>query len=147
MPNMSSKDYIKDYKSYDEMSDSEKASVDQIVENYRKGELNTDYTGISNVDVDAFIKNRLDLEHLHKINEKLIESEKSANAVANQMRYQLFEDRWKNGYYHNGEHQQVPVNVNVNTNDSAEVRALKDEVKSLKSDINELKELLIDKLK
>lgn len=133
---------LKDYKTYDQMSDYEKAQVDMIVEDYKKGRLNTDYTGINNNDVDRFINERLDLEHLDKINKKLMESEKSANAVANQMRYQLFEDRWKNGFYTNGKHMTVPKKE-----DEGEVKALKDEVKSLKTDIKELKELLINQLK
>ena len=135
-------DNIKDYKSYDQMTEDEKAQVDMMVEEYKRGTLNSDYTGITHNDVDAFINNRLDLEHLHKINEKLIESEKSANMSANQMRYQLFEERWKNGFYTDGKHMPVP-----GKEDDGEVKALKEEVKSLKGDINELKQLLIDKLK
>lgn len=135
-------DNIKDYKSYDQMTESEKAQVDMMVEEYKRGALNSDYSGITHNDVEAFINNRLDLEHLHAINEKLNESDKSANAVANQMRYQFFEDRWKNGYYTNGKHMPVP-----RKEDDSEVKALKDEVKSLKGDIKELKELLINQLK
>lgn len=135
-------DNIKDYKSYDQMTEDEKAQVDMMVEEYKRGALNSDYSGITHNDVEAFINNRLDLEHLHAINEKLLESEKSANSVANQMRYQLFEDRWKNGFYTDGKHMPVP-----GKEDDGEVRALKEEVKSLKGDINELKQLLIDKLK
>lgn len=123
---------IKDYVPYEQMTDAEKAQVNMIVEEYKRGALN----------VDAFINNRLDLEHLNKINEKLIESEKSANMSANQMRYQLFEERWKNGFYTDGKHMPVP-----GKEDDGEVKALKEEVKSLKGDINELKQLLIDKLK
>lgn len=135
-------DNIKDYKSYDQMTEDEKAQVDMMVEEYKRGALNSDYSGITHNDVEAFINNRLDLEHLHAINEKLLESEKSANSVANQMRYQLFEDRWKNGFYTDGKHMPVP-----GKEDDGEVKALKEEVKSLKGDINELKQLLIDKLK
>ena len=134
-------DQIKDYVPYEKMTDAEKAQVDLIVEEYKRGELNSDYTGITHADVDEFINKRLNLEHLAKINDKLIESDRSANTVANQMRYQLFEDRWKKGFYGNERHV-VPSNE-----DSSEVKALKDEVKSLKGDIKELKELLIDKLK
>lgn len=133
---------IKDYKSYDQMSDIEKRQVDLMVEQYKNGELNSDYTGITHNDVDKFINTRLDLEHLHKINEKLINDEASRNADANMMRYQLFEDRWKNGFYTNGKQMTVP-----SKEDEGEVKALKDEVKSLKTDIKELKEMLIDKLK
>lgn len=133
---------IKDYVPYEQMTDAEKTQVNMIVEEYKRGALNSDYTGITHNDVDAFINNRLDLEHLHKINEKLIESEKSANMSANQMRYQLFEERWKKGFYTDGVPQNVP-----GREDSEQVKALKDEVKSLKGDINELKQLLIDKLK
>ena len=35
---------IKDYKSYDQMSESEKKQVDLLVEQYKNGALNTDYT-------------------------------------------------------------------------------------------------------
>ena len=93
-------------------------------------------------DVEKFINNRLDLEHLNKINEKLNETQASANAEANKMRYRLFEERWKNGFYTDGKHMPVP-----GKEDDGEVKALKEEVKSLKGDINELKQLLIDKLK
>ena len=135
-------DNIKDYVPYEKMSDTEKAQVDMMVEEYKRGALNSDYTGITHNDVDDFINKRLDLEHLHAINEKLIESDKSANVVANQMRYQLFEERWKKGFYTDGVPQNVP-----GREDSEQVKALKDEVKSLKGDINELKQLLINKLK
>lgn len=132
---------IKDYVPYEQMTDTEKAQVNMIVEEYKRGALNTDYTGITHNDVDAFINNRLDLEHLHKINNKIIEGEKSKNYEANEMRYQLFEDRWKKGYYGN-DRREIPAKE-----DSQEVKELRDEVKSLKGDINELKQLLIDKLK
>lgn len=132
---------IKDYKSYDQMSESEKKQVDLLVEQYKNGTLNPDYTGITHNDVDRFINSRLDLEHLSKINDKIIESEKSKNYEANEMRYQLFEDRWKKGFYGN-DRREIPAKE-----DSQEVKELRDEVKSLKGDINELKQLLIDKLK
>lgn len=138
---MNTDENIKDYVPYEQMTDAEKAQVNMIVEEYKSGALNSDYTGITHNDVDAFINNRLDLEHLHKINEKLLESEKSANMSANQMRYQLFEERWKKGFYGN-DRREIP-----SKEDSSEVKQLKDEVKSLKGDINELKQLLIDKLK
>ena len=132
---------IKDYKPYDQMSENEKQQVDMLVEQYKNGELNLDYGGITHNDVDRFINTRLDLEHLSKINDKIIESEKSKNEEANAMRYQLFEDRWKRGFYGNDK-RVVPAKE-----DSQEVKDLKDEVQSLKSDIKELKQLLIDKLK
>lgn len=132
---------IKDYKTYEQMSDAEKAQVDLMVEQYKKGVLNTDYTGITHNDVDRFINTRLDLEHLAKINDKIIEGEKSKNEEANAMRYQLFEDRWKKGFYGN-DRRVIP-----SREDSDEVKELKDEVNSLKGDIKELKQLLIDKLK
>ncbi len=132
---------IKDYKTYEQMSDAEKAQVDQLVESYKRGALNTDYTGITHNDVDRFINTRLDLEHLAKINDKIIEGEKSKNEEANAMRYQLFEDRWKKGFYGN-DRRVVP-----SKEDSEEVKELKNEVQSLKGDIKELKQLLIDKLK
>lgn len=134
-------DNLKNYTPYEQMSDAEKAQVDQLVESYRRGVLNTDYTGITHNDVDRFINTRLDLEHLAKINDKIIEGEKSKNEEANAMRYQLFEDRWKKGFYGN-DRRVIP-----SKEDSDEVKELKDEVKSLKGDINELKQLLIDKLK
>lgn len=130
---------IKDYKTYEQMSDAEKAQVDLMVEQYKKGAL--DNTGITHNDVDRFINTRLDLEHLAKINDKIIESEKSKNEEANAMRYQLFEDRWKKGFYGN-DRRVVP-----SKEDSEEVKELKNEVQSLKGDIKELKQLLIDKLK
>lgn len=132
---------IKDYKTYEQISDAEKAQVDLMVEQYKKGALNSDYTGITHNDVDRFINTRLDLEHLAKINDKIIEGEKSKNEEANAMRYQLFEDRWKKGFYGN-DRRVIP-----SKEDSDEVKELKNEVKSLKGDINELKQLLIDKLK
>lgn len=139
---MNIQENLKDYKSYDQMTEAEKAQVDMLVEQYKKGALNTDYTGITHNDVETFINNRLDLEHLNKINEKLNETQASANAEANKMRYKLFEERWKNGFYTDGKHMPVP-----GKEDDGEVKALKEEVKSLKGDINELKQLLIDKLK
>ena len=139
---MNIEDNLKDYKPYDQMTEAEKAQVDIMVEQYKRGALNTDYSGVTHNDIEDFINKRLDLEHLHAINEKLLESEKSANNVANQMRYQLFEDRWKNGFYTDGKHMPVP-----RKEDEGEVKALKDEVKSLKTDIKELKELLINQLK
>lgn len=139
---MNIEENLKDYKPYNQMTEAEKAQVDMMVEQYKSGALNSDYSGITHNDVEDFINKRLDLEHLHAINEKLLESEKSANSVANQMRYQLFEDRWKNGFYTDGKHMPVP-----RKEDEGEVKALKDEVKSLKGDINELKQLLIGKLK
>ena len=139
---MNIQENLKDYKSYDLMTEAEKAQVDMLVEQYKRGALNTDYTGITHNDVEKFINNRLDLEHLNKINEKLNETQASANAEANKMRYRLFEERWKNGFYTDGKHMPVP-----GKEDDGEVKALKEEVKSLKGDINELKQLLIDKLK
>ena len=133
-------DNLKDYVPYEQMSDYEKRQVDMLVEQYKNGSLNTDYSGISHNDVDRFINTRLDLEHLSKINDKIIESEKSKNEEANVMRYQLFEDRWKKGFYGN-DRREIP-----GKEDSSEVKQLKDEVRSLKSDINELKELLKQKL-
>lgn len=134
-------DKINDYVPYEQMSDSEKQQVDMIVEQYRNGSLNSDYSGITHNDVDRFINTRLNLEEMHRINDKIIEGEKSRNFEANQMRYQLFEDRWKNGFYAN-DRRDIP-----GKEDSSEVKQLKDEVKSLKGDINELKELLKQKLK
>ena len=134
-------DKINDYVPYEQMSDSEKQQVDMIVEQYRNGSLNSDYSGITHNDVDRFINTRLNLEEMHRINDKIIESEKSRNFETNQMRYQLFEDRWKNGFYGN-DRRYIP-----GKDDSSEVKQLKDEVKSLKGDINELKELLKEKLK
>ena len=134
-------DNLKDYVPYEQMSDYEKRQVDMLVEQYKNGSLNSDYTGITHNDVDRFINTRLDLEHLAKINDKIIEGEKSKNEEANQMRYQLFKDRWKNGFYGN-DRREIP-----GKEDSSEVKQLKDEVRSLKGDINELKELLKEKLK
>lgn len=134
-------DKINDYVPYEQMSDSEKQQVDMIVEQYRNGSLNSDYSGITHNDVDRFINTRLNLEEMHRINDKIIEGEKSRNFEANQMRYQLFEDRWKNGFYGN-DRRDIP-----GKDDSSEVKQLKDEVRSLKGDINELKELLKEKLK
>lgn len=130
---------LKGYTPYEQMNDLEKAKVDYIVEEYRRGLLNSDYSGITNNDVDNFINNRLDLEHLHQINEKINEKETAKNAEANLMRYQLFEERWKKGYYRDGKNMEPKE-------DSSEVKELKDEVKSLKNDIGDLKKLLIDKL-
>lgn len=132
---------IKDYKTYEQMSDTEKAQVDLMVEQYKNGSLNPDYRGITHNDVDRFINTRLDLEHLSKINDKIIEGEKFKNEEANAMRYQLFEDRWKKGFYGNNRR------VIPSKEDSEEVKELKNEVQSLKGDIKELKQLLIDKLK
>ena len=134
-------DKLKDYVPYEQMSDYEKRQVDMLVEQYKNGSLNSDYGGISHNDVDRFINTRLNLEEMHRINEKIIEGEKSKNYEANEMRYQLFEDRWKNGFYEN-DRREIP-----SKEDSSEVKQLKDEVKSLKGDINELKELLKEKLK
>lgn len=134
-------DKINDYVPYEQMSDSEKQQVDMIVEQYRNGSLNSDYSGITHNDIDRFISTRLNLEEMHRINDKIIEGEKSRNFEANQMRYQLFEDRWKNGFYGN-DRCDIP-----GKEDSSEVKQLKDEVRSLKGDINELKELLKEKLK
>jgi hypothetical protein len=134
-------DKINDYVPYEQMSDSEKQQVDMIVEQYRNGSLNSDYSGITHNDIDRFINTRLNLEEMHRINDKIIEGEKSRNFEANQMRYQLFEDRWKNGFYGN-DRRDIP-----GKDDSSEVKQLKDEVRSLKGDINELKELLKEKLK
>lgn len=134
-------DKLKDYVPYEQMSDHEKQQVDMLVEQYKNGSLNSDYSGITHNDVDRFINTRLDLEHLSKINNKIIESEKSKNEEANAMRYQLFEDRWKNGFYGN-DRREIP-----GKDESSEVKQLKDEVRSLKGDINELKELLKQKLK
>lgn len=146
---MSDFDIAKDYVSYEQMNDYEKQQVDQLVEEYKRGALNTDYTGITHNDVDRFINSRLNLDEMNRINEKLLKDEGTRHEEANRMRYQLFEDRWKNGFYGNDRRvvpPSSPVNVNIN-NDSSEVKALKDEVKSLKGDINELKELLKEKLK
>ena len=134
-------DNINDYVPYEQMSDSEKRQVDMIVEQYSNGSLNSDYSGITHNDVDRFINTRLNLEEMHRINDKIIEGEKSRNFEANQMRYQLFEDRWKNGFYGN-DRRDIP-----GKEDNSEVKQLKDEVRSLKGDINELKELLKQKLK
>lgn len=134
-------DNLKDYVPYEQMSDYEKRQVDMIVEQYKNGSLNSDYSGISHNDVDRFINTRLNLEEMNRINDKIIEGEKSKNFEANQMRYQLFEDRWKNGFYGN-DRREIP-----GKEDSSEVKQLKDEVRSLKGDINELKELLKEKLK
>ena len=143
-------DIAKDYVPYFQMSDYEKAQVDQLVEEYKRGALNTDYTGITHNDVDRFINSRLNLDEMNRINEKLLKDEGTRNKEANRLRYQLFEDRWKKGFYGNDRNvvppSSAPVNVNIN-NDSSEVRALKEEVKSLKGDINELKELLKQNLK
>ena len=134
-------DKLKDYIPYEQMSEYEKAQVDQLVESYRRGTLNTDYTGITHSDLDRFINTRLNLDEMHRINEKLINDDASKNAEVNAMRYQLFEDRWKKGFYGN-DRRMVP-----SKEDSEEVKELKDEVRSLKGDINELKELLKEKLK
>ena len=133
-------DNLKDYVPYEQMSDYEKQQVDMLVEQYKNGSLNNDYSGISHNDVDRFINTRLNLEEMNRINNKIIEGEKSKNFEANQMRYQLFEDRWKNGFYGN-DRREIP-----GKEDSSEVKQLKDEVRSLKGDINELKELLKQKL-
>ena len=66
-------DNLKDYVPYEQMSDYEKRQVDMLVEQYKNGSLNSDYTGITHNDVDRFINTRLDLEHLAKINDKIIE--------------------------------------------------------------------------
>lgn len=137
---MNINDNLKDYVPYEQMSDYEKRQVDMLVEQYKSGELNSDYSGITHNDVDRFINTRLNLEEMHRINDKIIEGEKSKNFEANQMRYQLFEDRWKNGFYGN-DRRAMP-----DKEDSSEVKQLKDEVRSLKGDINELKELLKQKL-
>lgn len=137
---MNINDNLKDYVPYEQMSDYEKRQVDMLVEQYKSGELNSDYTGITHNDVDRFINTRLNLEEMHRINDKIIEGEKSKNFEANQMRYQLFEDRWKNGFYRN-DRRDFP-----GKEDDSEVKQLKDEVRSLKGDINELKELLKQKL-
>jgi hypothetical protein len=133
-------DNLKDYVPYEQMSDYEKRQVDMLVEQYKNGSLNTDYSGISHNDVDRFINTRLNLEEMHRINDKIIEGEKSKNFEANEMRYQLFEDRWKKGFYGN-DRREIP-----GKDESSEVKQLKDEVRSLKGDINELKELLKQKL-
>lgn len=133
-------DRLKDYVPYEQMSEHEKRQVDMLVEQYKSGELNNDYTGITHNDVDRFINTRLNLEEMHRINDKIIEGEKSKNFEANNMRYQLFEDRWKKGFYGN-DRRVVP-----GKEDSSEVTQLKEEVRSLKGDINELKELLKQKL-
>lgn len=133
-------DNLKDYVPYEQMSDYEKRQVDMLVEQYKNGSLNSDYSGITHNDVDRFINTRLNLEEMNRINDKIIEGEKSKNFEANQMRYQLFEDRWKNGFYGN-DRREIP-----GKEDSSEVKQLKDEVRSLKGDINELKELLKQKL-
>ncbi len=137
-------DNLKDYVPYEQMSEYEKAQVDQLVESYRRGVLNTDYTGITHSDLDRFINTRLNLDEMHRINEKLINDDASKNAEANAMRYRLFEDRWKKGFYGNDK-RTVPGREDMN--DTEEVKQLKDEVRSLKGDINELKELLKEKLK
>ena len=129
------------YKPYEEMNDAEKAQVNSIVEQYKRGQLNNDYCGITDNDIDGFINSRLDLEHLHNINEKINENEASKNLEANLMRMQLFEDRWKKGFYKNN------PSESHQHDDSMEVKELKDEVSSLKNDIKDLKELLISKLK
>lgn len=133
-------DNLKDYVPYEQMSDYEKRQVDMLVEQYKNGSLNTDYSGISHNDVDRFINTRLNLEEMHRINDKIIEGEKSKNFEANEMRYQLFEDRWKKGFY-GSDRREIP-----GKDESSEVKQLKDEVRSLKGDINELKELLKQKL-
>ena len=133
-------DNLKDYVPYEQMSDYEKRQVDMLVEQYKNGSLNTDYSGISHNDVDRFINTRLNLEEMNRINNKIIEGEKSKNEEANAMRYQLFEDRWKKGFYGN-DRCEIP-----GKDESSEVKQLKDEVRSLKGDINELKELLKQKL-
>lgn len=133
-------DNLKDYVPYEQMSDYEKRQVDMLVEQYKNGSLNSDYSGISHNDVDRFINTRLNLEEMNRINDKIIEGEKSKNFEANEMRYQLFEDRWKKGFYGN-DRREIP-----GKDESSEVKQLKDEVRSLKGDINELKELLKQKL-
>jgi hypothetical protein len=133
-------DKLKDYVPYEQMSDYEKRQVDMLVEQYKNGSLNSDYSGISHNDVDRFINTRLNLEEMNRINDKIIEGEKSKNFEANEMRYQLFEDRWKKGFYGN-DRREIP-----GKDESSEVKQLKDEVRSLKGDINELKELLKQKL-
>ena len=138
---MNINDKLKDYVPYEQMSDYEKRQVDLLVEQYKNGALNNDYTGITINDVDHYINTKLNLEEMHRINEKIIEGEKAKNYEANEMRYRLFEDRWKNGFYGN-DRREIP-----SKEDSSEVKQLKDEVKSLKGDINELKELLKEKLK
>ena len=137
---MNINDNLKDYVPYEQMSEYEKRQVDMLVEQYKNGSLNSDYSGISHNDVDRFINTRLNLEEMNRINDKIIESEKSKNFEANEMRYQLFEDRWKKGFYGN-DRREIP-----SKEDSSEVKQLKDEVRSLKGDINELKELLKQKL-
>ena len=131
---------LKDYVPYEQMSEYEKRQVDMLVEQYKNGSLNSDYSGISHNDVDRFINTRLNLEEMNRINDKIIEGEKSKNFEANEMRYQLFEDRWKKGFYGN-DRREIP-----GKDESSEVKQLKDEVRSLKGDINELKELLKQKL-
>ena len=138
---MNINDNLKDYVPYEQMSEYEKRQVDMLVEQYKNGSLNSDYSGISHNDVDRFINTRLNLEEMNRINDKIIESEKSKNFEANEMRYHLFEDRWKNGFYGN-DRREIP-----GKDESSEVKQLKDEVRSLKGDINELKELLKEKLK
>lgn len=137
---MNINDNLKDYVPYEQMSEYEKRQVDMLVEQYKNGSLNSDYSGISHNDVDRFINTRLNLEEMNRINDKIIESEKSKNFEANEMRYQLFEDRWKKGFYGN-DRREIP-----GKDESSEVKQLKDEVRSLKGDINELKELLKQKL-
>ena len=137
---MNINDNLKDYVPYEQMSDYEKRQVDMLVEQYKNGSLNSDYSGISHNDVDRFINTRLNLEEMNRINDKIIEGEKSKNFEANEMRYQLFEDRWKKGFYGN-DRREIP-----GKDESSEVKQLKDEVRSLKGDINELKELLKQKL-
>lgn len=158
-------------KEYEELTAAEKAAVNNIVNDYKHGTSDLDnytvqhaeedeigqtyYTSrnvvggrnITTEDVMSYMEKFA--PHIAEVNERLDSKDRSRNANQNEMRMKLFEDRWKSGYYNkdNQPMNQAPVNVNINNGDSAEVKALKDEVSSLKSDINDLKELLLEKLK
>ena len=70
---MNINDNLKDYVPYEQMSEYEKRQVDMLVEQYKNGSLNSDYSGISHNDVDRFINTRLKNENHFTIWKKILD--------------------------------------------------------------------------
>lgn len=114
-------------KDYSALSKSEKAAVDQMVENYRNGVGSLG--GISTERVMNYMTT-LRLDEMNQINKKLDDEDKNGGRILTEERMKRLEAMIKN-----------------NSNQRNREEQLENEVKDLKREISELKNLLTQKLK
>lgn len=114
-------------KDYSALSKSEKAAVDQMVENYRNGVGSLG--GISTERVMHYMAT-LRLDEMSQINKKLDDEDKNGVRILTEERMKKLEAMIKN-----------------NSNQRNREEQLENEVKDLKREISELKVLLTQKLK